>query len=50
VFQGRLLGPVFYLLFAADLFVVLDSTTAIYVDDKAVLVAYNNHIQTFLRL
>jgi len=50
VLQDKLLGPVLYLLYAADLFVVLDSTIAIYTDDKTVLMAYNNHIQAFLRL
>jgi len=41
---------VFYLLYTADLPVALGSITAIYVDDTAVLVAHNNHIETFSQL
>jgi len=50
VSQGSVLEPVFYLIYIADLPVTLDSTTATYADDIAVVAAHNNHIEASLRL
>jgi len=39
-----------YLLYIADFPVALDTTTATYVDDTAILAAHNNHIEAYLHL
>jgi hypothetical protein len=46
--QGSMLGPVFYLLYIADLSVALSSTIEIYVYSRTC--THNNHIETSLRL
>jgi len=46
----RQLGPVLYLLYTADLPIVLGTITATYTDDIAILAAHNNHIEASLRL
>jgi hypothetical protein len=48
--HSRVLRPVLYLLFTADLPIALDSATATHADDIAVLVAHNNHLEASLRL
>jgi len=48
--EGSVLGPVLYLLYIADFRVALDTTTATYADDTAILVAHKNHIEASQRL
>jgi len=43
--QGSILGLVFYLIYTADLPVALDSTTATYANEIAILAAHNSHIE-----
>jgi len=50
VFQDRILEPVLYLLYTADLRIALGSITATYADDTAVLAAHNNHMKASLGL
>jgi len=47
VLQDSVLGPVLYLLYIVDLPVALDRT-AIYVDDTAVFIVHNYHIEASL--
>jgi len=47
VTQSSMLGPVLYLLYTA---VALDTITATYADDTAILAAHKDHIQTSQRL
>jgi hypothetical protein len=48
--QSSVPEPIPYLLYIADFSVALGSTTAIYMDDTAVLIAHNNHLEASLRL
>jgi len=48
--QGNVLGPVFYLLYTADLSVALDTITATYADHTAILTAHKDRIEASQRL
>jgi len=48
--QGSVLEPVLYLLYTADLPIALDTITATYVDDTAILMAHKDYIEASQRL
>jgi len=48
--QGSVLRPMLYLLHPADLPVALDTITATYADDTAILVAHKDHVEASQRL
>jgi hypothetical protein len=50
MFQGNVLGLVFYLVYTTDLPVTLGSITVTYMKDTVIFVAHNNHIEASLRL
>jgi len=48
--QDSILEPMLYLLYTVNLPVTLDSTTATWMDDIAILAAHNSHIEVSSRL
>jgi len=48
--EGSMLGPALYLLYTADLPVVLDIITATYADDIVILTAHKDYMEASQRL